>query len=1120
MVERALTDRFATVDTGNDLLSLVLDADGLGYEALVDRTSDRGRNADVDGVDLLAEDGDALVSYVELETGESPSAFLDRCKDRGTRGLFAVVGRRVTDGDPLTTPLADDVTFVAAAERTAATARSRYDLRTVTVARSDLTPASADCLAMLSVAGGEERASVETAVEDCFSAEAFTDRFYESFETVFEGTLRDAVHGLDGSEERTAYARTLAIRLLFALFVQRTGWFDGDERYVQHRYDTVRATEGMDPFEDWLAPFFRALSEPDATTDAFLGDLPFLNEGLFERWDETDVRVDPAFFDALLAPGSDASDSSPGLFRCYEITLAESSPGERELAVDPGVVGRLFELFMRDDDRSAVGAFYTPKSITTDMARTALVEHLRAETPITREQAATLVTTRTVPDGLSPDQIGAVSRSLRSVTVLDPAVGSGAFAVAVLETLADAREAVDRHRGVEQSPADRKREVVSDSLFGVDVDAGSVECCRFRVWIHLLRDSERTHETVVAADGPALPNLERTFFVGNSLAGELAPAELATDDALTDDLAETIDEFVSVRDDARTACGARKAELDDRLDRLGATLTEGLAPDDSDHWMTDVAAAADDSFAWTAHVPDVLRDGGFDVVIGNPPYEGGSRQPYVGALAGRYDERYDCYESIPRMRHDLYQQFVVRGWELTRPGGTLSYLTSSTFYTLGSKRPTRRLLQSNRLRELVRVDPAAFDAAVEPAVFTLQKVDRTTTNYRFDYVDATGVDHRWYRSVRSALAHAGRRDADATGTDDTDAPRPKRLSLPGSARGYRVGIDRYRGSLRRSFFEPTDRNCALADSVVADAQRLITEWAGAIRDSNTLDEHREAIRAGHLDALEPGDVSILGLLTVGGQGLATGDNESYLAYLDGTPGATEVRARNAEFAYGTTNEQPYRWLSRVVRPSDTVDVAALTDEQARSGIDPDADRTWVPIIKGKGDPYYAPITQYVDWSMDALEGIREDGLLRNRRYYFEAGIFVSRGGTGRPVVRYAPPAAVDSSGGKYIPTYEGVSAKYLNGLLNAAPVQHVLETFLNDTVNTQIQDMRVVPVVVPTDDQRERMAALVDEAIAVCARDHDVADPVADLDPASVEPRTLSAVTDDIDALAARIYGV
>lgn len=1115
MAVSALTDR--SLDIGHDLLALLLDAEGLGYESLVERTSDR--DGEFDGVDLLDGDGDVLVSYVELGVDRPLSAFVERCKEHGTRGLFTVVGRRVTDDEPLTTPLADDIGFVAAEERPATTG-PRYELTTVTVDRCDVTPVAADRLATLAVDDGDDRASVAAAVEDCFSVEAFTDRFYGAFETVFEETLRDAVHGLDGPEERDAYARTLAIRLLFALFVQRTGWFDGDEQYVRHRYEAVRATEGMDPFEDWLRPFFRALSEPGATTDAFLGDLPLLNDGLFGRWDGADVRVDPDFFDALLGPGSDAADDSRGLFRRYEITLTASGPGERELAVDPGVVGRLFELVMHDDDRSAAGAFYTPESITTDMARTALVEHLRVRTEITREQAATLVRERTVPDGISDEQVGALDRTLRSVTVLDPAVGSGAFAVAVLAVLADARAAVDESRGVERSAADRKRDIVANSLFGVDVDAGAVECCRFRVWLHLLQDCERAHETVVAADGPVLPNLDWTVFVGNSLAGELAPAELATGEALTADLDETIDEFVRLRSAAHTACGARHAELNDRLEDLGATLTEEVAAEDSTDWMSDVVAAADDPFAWTAHVPDVLRDGGFDIVLGNPPYEGGSRQPYAAPLAQRYDERYDCYESIPRMRHDLYQQFAVRGWELTRPGGILSYLTSSTFYTIGSKRTTRRLLQSNRLRELVRVDPGAFDAAVEPAVFTLQKVDCTEANYRFDYVDATGVDHRQYRSVRPAPGHTKRRGEATDGTDEaeTDASRPVALSLPGAARGYRVGIDRYRQSLRRSFFEPTGRNCALADSVVATAQRLVTEWAGAIRDSNSLDEHREAISAAHLDDLEPGDVSILGLLTVGGQGLATGDNESYLAYRDGTPGAAKIRARNDEFAYGATNERTYRWLSRVVRSDDTVDVADLTDEQAESGIDPGADRTWVPIIKGRGDPYYAPITQYVDWSKTALEGIKDDGLLRNRRYYFQPGIFVSRGGTGTPVVRYAPPAAVDSSGGKYIPTYEGVSAKYLNGLLNSSPVQHLVETFLNGTVNTQIQDMRAVPVVVPTDDQRARMEALVDEAIAVRAREHDITDPVATVDPALDQSRSLSAVSDDIDALVARLY--
>jgi hypothetical protein len=180
----------------------------------------------------------------------------------------------------------------------------------------------------------------------------------------------------------------------------------------------------------------------------------------------------------------------------------------------------------------------------------------------------------------------------------------------------------------------------------------------------------------------------------------------------------------------------------------------------------------------------------------------------------------------------------------------------------------------------------------------------------------------------------------------------------------------------------------------------------------------------------------------------------------------------------------------------------------------------VPIIKGKGDPYYTPITEYIDWSKKSLKGIQEDGLIRNQRYYFEEGIFISRGGTGEPVIRYSPPAAVDSSGGIYIPTFNQVSAKYLNGLLNSEPIQHLINTFINGTVNTQIQDMRLVPIVIPTDEQLIRMEQLVDEAIAIRVGDMDVDNPVAELDTIEVaSSRTISAVKSDIDSLVSDIYG-
>lgn len=178
--------------------------------------------------------------------------------------------------------------------------------------------------------------------------------------------------------------------------------------------------------------------------------------------------------------------------------------------------------------------------------------------------------------------------------------------------------------------------------------------------------------------------------------------------------------------------------------------------------------------------------------------------------------------------------------------------------------------------------------------------------------------------------------------------------------------------------------------------------------------------------------------------------------------------------------------------------------------------------EGEGEPYYTPVTEYIDWSRESVQQLQSDPNTRwqGYEYFFKEGLFISRGGTGNPVIRYAPPAVIDSSGGIYIPTSERVSARYLSGLLNSSLIQAIIERFINGTVNTQIQDMRVVPIVIPSETEQARMEELVDQAIAARIRSSDVHDPAIDVSVDEIDERDLPAVEADIDQLVSRIYGM
>jgi restriction endonuclease S subunit len=229
------------------------------------------------------------------------------------------------------------------------------------------------------------------------------------------------------------------------------------------------------------------------------------------------------------------------------------------------------------------------------------------------------------------------------------------------------------------------------------------------------------------------------------------------------------------------------------------------------------------------------------------------------------------------------------------------------------------------------------------------------------------------------------------------------------------------------------------------------------------------------------------LVTWGGRGLDTGKNEEHIAYIDGTYEAEQVKERNDDFTYVEKNEDAFRWVSRVIQEKHTIDPQELTEEEKKNGIDPEkrGERTWVPLEKGSSieDIYYKPTLEYIDWSQESLQQIRDRraGRLRDTDYYFREALFSSRGGTGeyKAKVRYINNAVVDGSGVVLIPTTDLSAAKYLNGVLNSDVMKYIIDEFINSTVNVQVSDMRLLPILIPTNEERNEIVDLVDEAIAI-----------------------------------------
>jgi hypothetical protein len=1100
-----------SIENGGDVIDYLLDSEGLNYSSFIEVPSgikrNQGRN-DWYEAHLVDESGDGVIRYIELEaSGDSP-AFSDLKRHLKRHGspvneLFTVITYRKSDEGPLTSPLNDDLTFLYIEEQfSSEDVEVTFDLNYFTVKRFGVEPAYLDYLGDLTVGSGQGRTSLEGDVEDVFSIREVTRSFYQDFGEIFREDLQDAIHGLEDPEENlNAYTRTVVNRVLFLLFIEEKGWLDGDIDYVENKYEEVAEEDNLHVYDDLFEPlFFEALSEEGTTVSDRLGQIPFLNGGLFERKDiEEDVEIDEAFFDKLLSP-EDGNDGEPeGFLRRYKISLRESNPSEQELVVDPEFIGRIFEMFMQEDERSEVGAFYTPKPITAYMTKNALKQHLLGQTDISHEEAVSLVSDHTAPKSLSEDQIEAIDDALRSATVMDPAVGSGAFIIAMLEELVAVSEALDDSRSDDRSRFELKEEFIADTLYGVDIDAGGIELCKFRVWLHLMQDLDVDHEEFLDSNEEfALPNLGFKFFVGNSLVGEHDPTNVEAQQAtLTGGLDSTLEEIHEVRTQYQTAHGEEKNRLTNRLNELTDELDTQLAIEQGD-WMTDVAAEAGETFAWTTNIPEVILDGGFDIVIGNPPYEGQSKQDYIKALSHHYDEKYDFYKTIPRMRHDLYQKFIIRAWELAHDGGVVSYITSNTFLTLSSKQTTRRILQSNQLHSLLLANPDTFDATVNPAIFSFSKQSDVPDSHSLQYVDATSTAISEYRSF-----------IDPEVTDENDQ-KVAQLSYDGDTRGYRVQLGIYRNSIRQNFFEPTEANLRLYEEFVKNVSEIHREWEGVIQDSTNIEKNLDRIQHQHHSDLEPGSVSILGLLTTSGVGLQTGDNEEYLAYLDGTRAAEKVKERNSDFKYIEKNENPFSWMSRVITPDQVADTNSLTDKEKQDGISgDDDDAVWVPLEKGfvKDDLYFKTDVEYINWSEDSLRKLRNSNkaYLRNMNYNFSEGVCLSIGKFGDLFARYTNNRVIEHKCTILSPIDEDlVTSKYLTGILNSRVVVHLTENLIN-RISIEASDVRIIPIPIPTEREVSKITGLVEKAISVQKAE---------------SKENLEDIQDEIDKTAAEIYGV
>lgn len=349
-------------------------------------------------------------------------------------------------------------------------------------------------------------------VIDAFSVERLNKEFFAGYKAQYTKFLQY----LSDNKQNRDYVKKLLGRLVFLQFLQKKGWMGvpasrpdwngGDKNYLSHLIEHYKGNNRL--LSDVLEPlFFNTLNEKREgdIADARLGEnirIPYLNGGLFEKdnIDQLDMDFPYSYFRELM-----------DFFAMYNFTIDENDPDDSEVGIDPEMLGHIFENLLEDNKDK--GAFYTPKEIVQYMCRQSIIQYLKTHEPDEQyaEPIEQLINNGIVHPVLQSKGVASrFMQLLKNVKVCDPAIGSGAFPMGILYVLYHAIHHLQSHAEPHGNfdSTQTKRDIIQNNIFGVDIEQGAVDIARLRFWLAL----------VVDADEPQpLPNLDYKITCGNSL---------------------------------------------------------------------------------------------------------------------------------------------------------------------------------------------------------------------------------------------------------------------------------------------------------------------------------------------------------------------------------------------------------------------------------------------------------------------------------------------------------------------------------------------------------------------------------------------------------------------------
>ncbi|MBL7112827.1 MAG: hypothetical protein ISS19_12900 [Bacteroidales bacterium] len=803
--------------------------------------------------------------------------------------------------------------------------------------------------------------------------------------------------------------------------------------------------------------------------------IPYLNGGIFDKLPEDcsneSIEDDVLGIPNFLFYGNKADD--PGfsglneIFKAYKFTIEENTPFEEDIALDPEMLGLVFENLLAELDpnleesvkksiRRLTGSYYTPRKVIQEMVSENLflylIRHISEKSGLPSNELKNKIGDLVFRNQYQPDNESltkVIVEALDQLRVLDPACGSGAFPMGMLHRVVDILKLIDadNSRWIElklNNVDERYREefkkiltahlddysrklgIIRDSIYGIDIQPLAVQITKLRFFISLLADQKTgLHEETVLTP---MPNLETKILCADSLK-DIQPNLFSA--SAIDQLEISRNKFYQPeisQEERKTLADEVAGIMNEAFPLFSRQITGKEIPGQNRkllaEWFMHATLAAP-FFNMDFFFPEVSRAGGFDIVMGNPPY-------------GGYKISDDVRTPLQLESKDPYGAFIARflgeakSPSPLRHGGVLAYIVSDTFMTIKSHLPLRKQMMQNYIHKMIRVHPDTFRATVNTAIIICERnvypkgsdgVPIPTFNEKHvcQMVDMTNISiHQQYDRFVDILHQ----------TEGFELR--KQVSNSEYAIYYYPQI-LIKNNSNLPFFVASPKLFQLMKDQGEDLIKEVDQVNG-----KTVHKRNITFNTKLVEIYKLGDVG------VAPHGISTGDNKKYIRVKSNRTGQyksiEDYMICPEKEILSITEKGKTKGLDK--------DWTKLTDcfVPFEKGGESDSDDGWLPN-------YYVPTIYYINWAKGAIEDMKKNVgcAWKNEKYFFRHGLTFSISGIYAPTFRL-------NSGGVFEAKGSGLFCEILDnetllGVIASKFARYIFKSFIKHSVDTSGDDI-------------------------------------------------------------------